>query len=162
MTIGPVQLLVVAFDRPNFTGEILEELAYLRDNDQIRLIDVLAVQKLEDGSIEALRRSDLSIDEAEDVGATIGALLGLGLAGEEGAEVGALLGFEAGSDGHIIDDAQLWDVADSIPEGSAAAIALIEHVWAIPLREAIARAGGVPVSDEWIHPLDLEAIGLAD
>ncbi|WP_456845921.1 hypothetical protein [Cellulomonas sp. P5_C6] len=162
MTIGPVQLLVVAFDRPNFTGEILEELAYLRDNDQIRLIDVLAVQKLEDGSIEALRRSDLSIDEAEDVGATIGALLGLGLAGEEGAEVGALLGFEAGSDGHLIDDAQLWDVADSIPEGSAAAIALIEHVWAIPLREAIARAGGVPVSDEWIHPLDLEAIGLAD
>ncbi|WP_456788237.1 DUF1269 domain-containing protein [Cellulomonas sp. P5_C5] len=160
MSIGPVQLLVVAFDRPNFTGEILDELAYLRDNDQIRLIDVLAVQKTERGTIEALRWSDLSIEEAEDLGATVGALLGLGFAGEEGAEAGAIAGFEAGSDGHLIDDDQVWDVADAIPEGSAAAIALIEHVWAKPLRATIARAGGVVVSGEFIHPLDLLDVGL--
>lgn len=160
MPIGPVQLLVVAFDEPNFTGEILEELAYLRDNDQIRLIDALVVQKSGSGSIEALRWSDLSVDEAEDFGATVGALLGLGLAGEEGAEAGAIAGFEAGSDGHVIDDAQVWDVADAIPDGSAAAIALIEHVWAKPLRGAIARAGGVVVSGEFVHPLDLIDIGL--
>ena len=30
MAIGPVQLLVVAFDEPNFTGEIVEELNRLR------------------------------------------------------------------------------------------------------------------------------------
>ena len=160
MSIGPVQLLVVAFDRPNFTGEILDELAYLRDNDQIRLIDVLAVQKTEHGTIEALRWSDLSIEEAEDLGATVGALLGLGVAGEEGAEAGARAGFEAGSDGHLIDDAQVWDVADTIPAGSAAEIALIEHIWAKPLRETIERAGGVVVSGEFIHPLDLLDIGL--
>ena len=47
-----------------------------------------------------------------------------------------------------------------IAPGSAAAIALIEHVWAEPLRDAIARAGGVPVSGEWVHPLDLVAIGM--
>ena len=160
MSIGPVQLLVVAFDRPNFTGEILDELAYLRDNDQIRLIDVLAVQKTEYGTIEALRWSDLSIEEAEDLGATVGALLGLAVAGEDGAEAGAIAGFEAGSDGHLIDDAQVWDVADTIPDGSAAAIALIEHVWAKPLRATIARAGGVVVSGEFIHPLDLLDVGL--
>jgi uncharacterized membrane protein len=160
MSIGPVQLLVVAFDQPNFTGEILEELAYLRDNDQIRLIDALVVQKTGSGSIEALRWSDLSVDEAEDFGATVGALLGLGLAGEEGAEAGAIAGFEAGSDGHVIDDAQVWDVADAIPDDGAAAIALIEHVWAKPLRGAIARAGGVVVSGEFVHPLDLIDIGL--
>jgi uncharacterized membrane protein len=160
MPIGPVQLLVVAFDRPDFTGEILDELAYLRDNDQIRLIDVLAVQKLDDGTIEALRWSDLSIEEAEDLGSTVGALLGLGLAGEAGAQIGALAGYDAGADGHLIDDAQVWNVAHQIPDGSAAAVALIEHVWAIPLRAAIARAGGVPVTDEWVHPLDLVDIGL--
>lgn len=54
----------------------------------------------------------------------------------------------------------MWDVADSIEPGSAAAIALIEHVWAFPLRAAIAKAGGVAVSDEWVHPLDLVEIGL--
>lgn len=160
MPIGPVQLLVVAFDQPNFTGEILDELAYLRDNDQIRLIDVLVVQKNDAGAIEAFRQSDLSIPEAEEFGATVGALLGLGLAGQEGAEAGAIAGADAGSDGHLIDDSQVWNVADSIPDGSAAAIALIEHIWAIPLRGAIARAGGVPVTDAWVHPLDLVDVGL--
>ena len=162
MPIGPVQLLVVAFDEPHFTGEILDELRYLRDSDQIRLIDMLAVRKHAGGSLEALRWSDLSVGEAEDLGATVGALLGLAIAGEEGAEAGAVAGFEAGADGHLIADSQVWDVADTIPDGSAAAIALIEHVWAIPLRAAIASAGGVVVSGEYIHPLDLAEIGLLD
>jgi hypothetical protein len=75
-------------------------------------------------------------------------------------EAGAIAGMDAGSDGHLIDEAEVWDVADSIEPGSAAAIALIEHVWALPLRAAIEKAGGVAVSDEWVHPLDLVEIGL--
>jgi hypothetical protein len=51
-------------------------------------------------------------------------------------------------------------VADAIPNGTAAGIALIEHRWAIPLRDAIARAGGIPLADEWIHATDLVGIGL--
>ena len=75
-------------------------------------------------------------------------------------EAGAIAGAEAGSDGHLIDDDRMYDLADSIAPGSAAAIALIEHLWAAPLRDAIARAGGVPVSDNWVHPLDLVEVGL--
>ena len=160
MTIGPVQLLVVSFDEPKFSGEIIEELTRLRDGNVIRLIDALAVQKSLDGELAALQWSDLSVDEAEDLGATLGALLGLGFAGEEGMAAGAIAGAEAGADGHLIDEDQVWDVADTIEPGSAAAIALIEHLWAAPLRDAIARAGGVPVSDAWVHPLDLVEIGL--
>jgi hypothetical protein len=73
---------------------------------------------------------------------------------------GAIAGMDAGADGHLINESEVWDVADSIEPGSAAAIALIEHVWAVPLRAAIAKAGGVAVSDEWVHPLDLVEIGL--
>jgi uncharacterized membrane protein len=160
MPIGPVQLLVVSFDKPDFSGEILEELKRLREHEVIRLIDALAVKKNSDGSLTALQWSDLSIEEAEGLGATVGALLGLGVGGEAGMEAGAIAGMEAGSDGHLIDEAEVWDVADSIEPGSAAAIALIEHVWALPLRAAIAKAGGVAVSDEWVHPLDLVEIGL--
>ena len=160
MPIGPVQLLVVSFDKPDFSGEILEELKRLRENEVIRLIDALAVQKGLDGSLAVLQWSDLSIEEAEGLGATVGALLGLGAGGEAGMEAGAIAGAEAGSDGHLIDEAEVWDVADSIEPGSAAAIALIEHVWALPLRAAIAKAGGVAVSDEWVHPLDLVEAGL--
>jgi uncharacterized membrane protein len=160
MTIGPVQLLVIGFEESSFNGEILDELKRLRDNGVIRLIDALAVQKGPDGDLVALQWSDLSVEEAETFGATVGALLGLGLAGEEGMAAGMIAGAEAGADGHVIDEAEVWDVADSIEPGGAAAIALIEHVWAIPLRAAIARAGGVPISDAWLHPLDLVEIGL--
>jgi uncharacterized membrane protein len=160
MPIGPVQLLVVSFDKPDFSGEILQELNRLRENEVIRLIDALAVQKNLDGSLVALQWSDLSIEEAEGLGATVGALLGLGADGEAGMEAGAIAGMEAGSDGHLIDESEVWDVAGSIEPGSAAAIALIEHVWALPLRAAIAKAGGIAVSDEWVHPLDLVEIGL--
>jgi uncharacterized membrane protein len=160
MSIGPVQLLVVSFDEPHFTGEIVAELRRLRESEVIRLIDALVVQKDAAGNLAAVQWSDLSIEEAEGLGATVGALIGLGLDGEEGMEAGALAGFEAGADGHLIDDDQVWDVADSIPNGSAAAVALIEHLWATPLRDAIARAGGV-ASGDWVHPLDLVAIGLA-
>jgi uncharacterized membrane protein len=160
MPIGPVQLLVVTFEKPDFSGEILEELNRLRESEVIRLIDALAVQKNRDGTLAALQWSDLSIEEAEGLGATVGALLGLGAGGEGGVEAGAIAGMEAGSDGHLIDESEVWDVADAIEPGSAAAIALIEHVWAVPLRAAIANAGGVAVSDEWVHPLDLVEIGL--
>lgn len=160
MAIGPVQLLVVAFDEPNFTGAIVEELNRLRASDQIRLLDVLVVQKDLDGDVTAVQVSDLSVEESEELGALIGALIGLGVDGEEGMVAGALLGAEAGADGHLIPDSEMYDVADSIPAGSAAAMALIEHVWAVPLRNAIAEAGGAPVSDTWIHPLDLVEIGL--
>ena len=160
MAIGPVQLLVLSFPEPNFSGEIIAELNRLRGQDFIRLIDALAVQKNSDGTLVSLQWSDLSIDEAQDLGATVGALIGLGLGSEDDVAALAIAGAEAGSDGHLIDEDELWNIADSIPEGSAAALALIEHIWASPLRDAIVRAGGVPVSDSWIHPTDLVEIGL--
>jgi hypothetical protein len=37
---------------------------------------------------------------------------------------------------------------------------LLEHHWAVPLRDAIARAGGFRLADGFISPLDLVEIGL--
>ena len=53
-----------------------------------------------------------------------------------------------------------WDVIGDIPNDSAAALLLLEHHWAVPLRDAIARAGGFRISDGFISPLDLVGIGL--
>ena len=53
-----------------------------------------------------------------------------------------------------------WDVIEDIPNDSAAALLLLEHQWAIPLRDAIGRAGGFRISDGFISPLDLVEIGL--
>jgi hypothetical protein len=57
-------------------------------------------------------------------------------------------------------DLQEWDVLEDIPNDSAAALILLEHHWAVPLRDAIARAGGFRLADGFISPLDLADIGL--
>ncbi len=111
MTIGPVQLIVLGFDRPDFGAALVAELERLRGNEALRLIDALALHKDLDG-------------------------------------------------GDPSDDQEGWDVLDDIPRDTAAALLLIEHHWAVPLREAIVRAGGFRISDGFISPLDLVEIGL--
>jgi hypothetical protein len=50
-----------------------------------------------------------------------------------------------------------WFLADRVPRGATAAILLIEHRWAIPLRAAAAQFEAEVFGDAWIHPRDLEA-----
>jgi uncharacterized membrane protein len=159
--IGPVQMLVLGFAEPNFTGAIAAELARLRGLDFIRVVDALMVEKNDAGDIVALQVSDLAPDEATQMGMVIGALIGYGEGGDEEAVLeGAAVGAAAMEDGHLIPDEEVWYVADAIPAGSAAAIILIEHLWAIPLRDAIVSAGGMALADRWIHASDLVELGL--
>ena len=51
-----------------------------------------------------------------------------------------------------------WYLADHIPPGSTAAIVLIEHRWAIPLREAVAAIDAEVLGDAWVHPEDLATL----
>jgi uncharacterized membrane protein len=157
MEVGPVQMLVLGFSEPEFTGKIASEIAKLRDHELVRIVDALVVQKNDAGEVTALQVSDLSPDEATEMGAIAGALVGFG---EGDAEAGAEAGAAEGADGHLIPDQEMWYVADTIPNGSTAAIILLEHLWAIPLRDAIVRAGGIALADEWIHPNDLVASGI--
>jgi hypothetical protein len=137
MRLGPVQLLVVGLDRPDSSGAVLADLARLRETDAVRVVDVLVVHKDADGAIE--RSAD-----------------------PEGAVVAALVGLAGNDAGALSADEEHWSLDDVIPNGSDAVIALVEHRWAIGVREAIHAAGGVPVADAWIHPADLAAAGLTD
>lgn len=144
--MGPVQVLVIGFDQPTFRGEALAELARLRDAGVVRLIDVLLVSRLEDGSFETLA-------------APPGMPEGLG---ELTAELLARDDSEA-PEKEVTADADpstqpAWSLADSMPVGSVAAVALIEHIWAGPLRDAIQRAGGVPLDETWLAPADLDSL----
>jgi uncharacterized membrane protein len=163
MAIGPVQLIVLGFTQPDFHGEIIAELERLRESDMVRVIDSLAVYKDEQGELEIEHLSNLSEDEAIELGSKIGALIGLGIEGEEGMEAGAVAGAEqVEADGgvNVFTEQEGWDILEDIPNGSAAALLLLEHHWAVPLRDAIARAGGFRLSDGFISPLDLVEIGL--
>ena len=161
MAIGPVQLLVIGFNKPDFHGEIIEELERLRETDTVRVVDALAVHKDADGEIEVAHLSNLTRDEAIEMGSKIAGLIGLGIEGEEGLEAGLAAGAEEVAEHglHVFSDEDAWDVLEDIPNDSAAALLLIEHHWAVPLRDAIARAGGFRIADGLISPLDLVAIG---
>jgi hypothetical protein len=144
MSLGPVQLLVVAFDRPDFNGEVLAELERLRESDVVRVIDLLVVHRGADDVIQRLHHSDLTAGEG--AGDVVGALIGLGETDHGDRSAGE----------------EYWSLEEAIPNDSAAAIALVEHRWAIGTRNAIRAAGGVAVADAWIHPADLAAAGLID
>jgi uncharacterized membrane protein len=162
MAIGPVQLVVLGFEHPDFHGEIVEELEKLRATDTVRVIDALAVHKDAEGEIEVVHLSNLTKEEAIELGSKVAALIGLGIEGEEGMEAGAEVGAKAAAENgvEIFSDEQAWDVLEDIPNDSAAALILLEHHWAVPLRDAIARAGGFRISEGFISPLDLVEIGL--
>jgi uncharacterized membrane protein len=161
MAIGPVQLLVLGFKEPEFHGEIVEELEKLRESDTVRVIDALAVYKDAAGEIEIMHLSNLTKDEAIEFGSKVAALIGLGIDGEEGFEAGLEAGAEAAEDGiHLFTDEEAWDILEEIPNDSATALILLEHHWAVGLRDAIAKVGGFRISDGFISPLDLVGIGL--
>ena len=143
MPLGPVQLLVISFDRPDFRGEVLAELERLRESDVVRVIDLLVVHKSADGVVRHLEHTDLPAGE-----------------GRRGRRRADRLGATAGQ--LSLGEEELWSLDEAIPDDSAAAIALVEHRWAIGTRDAIRAAGGVAVADAWVHPADLAGAGLVD
>lgn len=161
MAIGPVQLFVLGFDHPEFHGQIIDELEKLKESGTIRVIDALAVHKDAEGDVEVAHLSNLTMEEAIEIGSVVGALVGLGIEGEEGMEIGAVAGAVAGAEGlEVFTDEDAWDVIEEIPNDSAAALILVEHHWAVGLRDAVASAGGIRINDAFIDPIDLVAVGL--
>ena len=156
---GPLQMLVLEFDRTRFEGEIMPELERLKEQGTIRVVDLLFVAKPVGGELEVVQQSDLTTDEAMEFGALVGALVGFGTGSDEETDRAADAGAQEMEDGHLLGDAEVWYLSDAVPEGSSAAVLLLEHRWAIPLRDKIVAAGGVALADEWIHTADLVAIG---
>jgi uncharacterized membrane protein len=141
---GPVQVLVVGFDRPTFSGEVLAEFTRLRDAGIVRLVDLLVISRTEDGAFETLALPEAVEADLGDLAASV-----LGQP-EESADAQAEV---AG-----MDSASTWSLADAIPVGSTAAVALIEHTWAAPLSAAIQRAGGTLLDETWLAPEDRELL----
>ena len=116
MAVGPVQLVVLGFTHPDFHGEVIAELERLRESDTVRVIDSLAVYKDANGEIEVEHLSNLSREEAVELGSVIGALIGLGIEGDEaGLEAGAAAGAEVAAEGlEVFSEDDAWDVHDDI------------------------------------------------
>jgi Family of unknown function (DUF6325) len=124
---------------------VLAELTRLREAGIVRLVDLLLLSRAEDGTFETLAPPD-------GVNADLGHLAAAVLGWPEG-QANAESVVDADSDNFTA-----WSLADAVPPGSAVAVALIEHIWARPLTEAIQRAGGKPLEETWLAPDDLEVL----
>ena len=160
MSIGPIQAFVIGFpDNDLFEGRIAEELGRLSDVGQIRIIDAVFVLSDDDGTT-VLGVSDLDDDQRAELRSAVGALVGLGVAGGDGAMVGAALGASIDADAPSVADAVAAELLEELPEGSSALVLAIEHLWAMPLRDAVRDAGGVVLGHRSLTPEDLIALGI--
>ena len=116
--LGPVDYLVVEFPagKSSFNGEMAEELTALVDKGIIRILDLLVLQKDEDGNVEGIEIDDVeNLDE--------------------------LRGLET----HVAEVLAADDVvhlAEAMENGSTAGVLVWENVWAAPFASAARRAGG--------------------
>ena len=160
MNIGPIQALVIGFpDNHLIEGRIAEELGRLSAVGQIRIIDAVFVIRDSDGAA-VLSVSDLDDDQRAELRAAVGALVGLGVAGGEGAVVGAALGGSVYADAPSAAEVVAAELLEDLPEGSSALVLAIEHLWAIPLRDAVRDAGGIVLGHRTLTPEDLIALGI--
>ena len=129
-TLGPVQLIAVAFHQPTFDGRVLAQLVDLVERGLIRVLDLIVIHKEVDGSIEVAEFSAINDDEAE---------LFIGLA-------------PAGVD--LIGDEDTSLAGELLEPGDAAALLVWEDVWAGPFVAAVREAGGVLLAHDRI-PVDV-------
>jgi hypothetical protein len=116
--LGPVDYVIVEFPAgaQNFTGEGASELLRLHDAGIIRVMDLLILQKGEDGTVMAQELGDL--DE-------------LGELGRLETELVQTLAAE-----------DVDNLAAAMDPGSVAGVLVYENLWAAPFASAIRRAGG--------------------
>jgi uncharacterized membrane protein len=150
---GPIQILTVAFPGNHFKGEILPALERLKRRRIVRVLDLMLVRKDSGGKVMVTTGSDLDWDEAAALGSYFGGLTGLARGGDaDSFERGAIAGAAELADGHIFDDDDIFQMTQALPEDMTAAVVLIEHTWARPLFDAVARADGIELLNEWLRP----------
>jgi len=162
-SLGPIQMLTLAFPGNRFKGEILPELDRLKSEGTVRVIDLLMVRKDPQGNVMVTTASDLDFREATALGSYFGALAGVAAAGPEGFERGAIAGAAELADGHVFDEDDVFRVTQALDADTSAVMVLLEHTWARKLLDAVARAEGIELMNEWIeHQAVLSMEKLAD
>jgi uncharacterized membrane protein len=160
MTFGPLQLVTLGFGQSALPLSFVNQLRELRDAGIVRLVDAVWVAKDENGELDEIRATDFTQDEAVLLGTLAGALFGYGAAGTAGLELGAEAGMFASADGEFILDRDDIDrIADLIPRGTSAAFILLEHLWAIGLKETVINENGAVIAHGWITPASLIEMG---
>lgn len=134
MTMGPLEYLVIDFQGSHFTGEILPELRALHERGVIRVVDLVLLQKHQDGTFTTREISDLTGEEAKPFGPI------------------------AGGTSMLMSADDLEEIASGLEVNSTVAVGLFEHTWAAHLRETIANAQGKVITDALVPESEVESL----
>jgi hypothetical protein len=156
LQVGPLQILTFGLENPQFDGRIVDEIIALEEAGIALLIDAALVIRESDDEFTAID-VDVEIFAGRPmIGSIIGSLIGFGATGEDGAELGA----ELGEDADLISSDDLLDMLEDIPTGGAAAVIVLQHLWAGGLMAAIRASGGFIIADDILHAEDAVEFGL--
>jgi uncharacterized membrane protein len=160
---GPIQFSVIAFDRDDVAGTLINKINEVRVSGVIRLIDFLFITKTQKGTLEEYQTTDLTPEERLEWGAVVGGLIGLGAGGVEGMEEGAVIGevMVSQNDFGLLAEDLKQVLEDDLRPGMAAMVVLFEHAWAVPLKQTIVDNGGVLLAQGLVSPVDLIRVGAA-
>lgn len=128
-TMGPISYLLVEFPGSNMTGDGLLALVDLAERGEIRVLDLLFVNRDLDGHTTVIDVSDVDNDGTLDLTVFEGATSGL------------------------LDESDAADAASAIKPGSSAAVLLFENTWATPLIRGL-RSGGAELVAAGYVPID--------
>lgn len=132
LEMGPIDYLVVEWPGRQPNGEVAPVLVDLVDRGLIRILDLLFVNKDEEGNVAALNIADL------------------------GGEVAELAVFEGASSG-LLGDEDVAEAGGVLEPGTSAALLVFENSWAAPFVGAVRRSGGELVASGRIPAEDVLA-----
>jgi len=158
MTIGPIQLILVGFEKGQFEEEIFRQLESLRNAGDVRLIDMLFIHKTLEGSVFRLDLSDLGPEVALRYGSIAEELIGLESGVEEISPRATGERMLEMAHTYGLSQSDLRNIPDRIPNGSSAAIVLVEHLWILRLNESLQELGGSLVAQGLVKPISLGTI----
>ena len=124
---GPIDYILVGFEGNKFDGNIMGALTDALDKGVIGLVALSVITKDSEGNTHTL---DVASDNP-DLATFMNRLQ---------------------STENLVTQEDVLEVADLIENNTSCGLLVVEHLWAIPLKEAIVKANGVLIADGRIHP----------
>ncbi|MEU7176570.1 hypothetical protein ABZ949_34485 [Micromonospora tulbaghiae] len=147
-----MQVLLIGFEGDEVPLGIGKKLKELRANDQIRALDVLTVLMRRNRTIE--RQSGADLLPAAHSGELLDRLL-------RESSASAVMGEStSGGKGYLFEGDDIPQLRDSMRAGTGVVALLLEHRWAIPLRDAVVNSEAFPVRDGWVGRRALQRLEL--
>ena len=130
---GPIDYIIVGFEKLNFSGEILNELKAQEEKGIIKVLALALIAKDSGGAVTSVDVASLGDEAVVEFTQTL-----------------------PSSD--LVNEEDITEVGELLDNDTAAGLLIVEHLWAKGLKQAIINANGTLIAEGRIHPEAAEEI----